>query len=97
MMKLIDEADERSTRRLTAATAVLKGVTEMDVDPTQKTIGEDRIFLDPFSDTPLKVYDVPKDSIMKLSSPKWKPRLHLTKQEREIVSTDGTVLLLGRR
>ena len=97
MMKMIDESDERSTRRLTSASAVLKGGTEMAINAQQKTIGEDRIFLDPFLNSPMKVYDLPKDSIMKLSSPKWRPRLHLTKQEREIVNTDGTVLLLGRR
>jgi len=75
---------------------MLKGGTSLDVDAQHKMIGEDRVFLDPFSDTPLKVYDIPRDSILKLNSPKWKPRLHLTKQEREIVDSDSTVLLLGR-
>lgn len=96
MMKMIDEADERSERRLTSASALLSGSSEMDVDAHQKTIGSDRIFLDPFSDTPLKVYEIPRDEILKLASPKWTPRLHLTKQEKEIVATDGTILLLGR-
>jgi len=96
MMKMIDEADERSERRLTSATAMLSGSSEMEVDAQHKTIGSDRVFLDPFSDTPLKVYAIPRDEILKLASPKWTPRLHLTKQEKEIVATDGTVLLLGR-
>ena len=96
MMKMIDEADERSERRLTSAAVLLSGKTEMCVDAHTKTIGDDRVFLDPFSDTPLKVYDIPREEILKLVSPKWKPRLHLTRQEREIVQTEGTVLLLGR-
>ena len=96
MMKMIDEADERSERRLTSAAVLLSGTSEMKVDAQQKTIGTDRIFLDPFSDTPLKVYDIPREEITKLESPKWTPRLHLTKQECEIVQTEGTVLLLGR-
>ena len=96
MMKMIDEADERSERRLTSAAVLLSGHTEMSIDAHNKTIGDDRVFLDPFSDTPLKVYDIPREEILKLVSPKWKPRLHLTRQEREIVQTEGTVLLLGR-
>jgi tetratricopeptide (TPR) repeat protein len=80
-MKMIDEADERASRRLTSASSLSEDT------PT---------LLDPRSDTPLKVYNIPRDQIKKLESDNWKPRLHLTKEEKSIVETDGTVLLLGR-
>ena len=36
------------------------------------------------------------DEFEKLNDPTWKPRLHLTTRERQVVETSGTVLLLGR-
>lgn len=95
-MKMIDEADERSSRRLTSATSLLEDSTSDGVDGQKQKIGSDKVFLDPFSDTPLKIYALPRDEIKKLDSSQWKPRLHLTKQVKSIVEMQGTVLLLGR-
>jgi len=56
----------------------------------------DLIFLDAETRVPLTVYDVPRGEVTKLACPDWKPHLALTEEEKNVVNTDGTVLLLGR-
>jgi len=45
---------------------------------------------------PLKVYDIGTAEIDNIAKKDWTPKLHLTKEEREVVEIRGTVLLLGR-
>jgi hypothetical protein len=52
--------------------------------------------LDPRGNTPLKLYNVGFHDLDKLLDNVWNPPLHLTEAEREIVETNGTVLVLGR-
>jgi len=46
--------------------------------------------------TPLKLFEVEPDDLERLTDESWKPQLYLTKEERSIVQTKGTVLVLGR-
>ena len=96
LIRLIDDAESRSSRQLTSAT-VLADIGESHGESLVDDISEtERILLDPLGDTPLKLYEVRPDEIKKLKDPTWKPRLYLTTREREVVETSGTVLLLGR-
>ena len=96
LMTLIDDAESRSSRQLTAASSLSEISSGIDSTLTGDDIYEDRIMLDPLGDTPLKLFEVNSDEIERLSDPSWKPRLFLTTREREVVETCGTVLLLGR-
>jgi hypothetical protein len=45
----------------------------------------------------LRLYNIQREDIYKLGdSSLWQPPLHLTIKERQVVETQGTVLLLGR-
>jgi hypothetical protein len=92
---LIDDAQSRSSRQLTLASA-LPEIREGGERTDSVVEGEDTVVLDPLGDTPLKLFEVHPNEIEKLRDPKWKPRLYLTPREREVVETTGTVLLLGR-
>ena len=52
--------------------------------------------LDAMGNVPLKLYDVSFNEIDAISDKAWKPPMHLTKKETEVVQAKGTVLLLGR-
>lgn len=97
---MIDKADGRSSRRLelTSATQLIEISTKIMQANYENAKGEDRIYLDPLSDTPLKLHRVDRDEIPKLmaAGSGWKPPLYLTRQERQIVEQNGTTLLLGR-
>jgi AAA domain len=93
LANLIDDAESRSKRQLTSAFELPEIEQARFAD---ESAASDFLMLDPFSDTPLKLYEVHYDEIWKLKDASWKPRLHLTTNEREIVETSGTVLLLGR-
>jgi hypothetical protein len=96
LMGLIDDAENRSSRQLTSASTLPNIHDETEAKVVSEQVEAERIMLDPLGDTPLKLYEVAPDEIEKLSDPTWKPRLHLTTREREVVETPGTVLLLGR-
>ena len=89
-VKLIDEAEKRSRRQLVGA---------LEVDEVGNsdsfTIGND-IMLDPKGNTPMKFYEVTYTNIDRLQDLAWHPPIYLTKEEREIVETNGTVLVVGR-
>lgn len=92
-LKLIEEAEKRSSRQLTPASMV---VHEANGNGESAELSSDFIMLDPKGHTPLKLYNVPSQDLSKLLNSKWEPLLHLTKAERDIVETVGTVLVLGR-
>ena len=59
-------------------------------------LDNDTILLDPFANTPLKIHQLPSSDIDKLELESWTPPFRLTNDERKIVQTKGTVLVLGR-
>jgi hypothetical protein len=93
LMSLIDDAESRSKRQLVDASKLSDIEKTSNIDDESAT--EEEIMLDPLSDTPLKLYEVSPEDIKKLNDVSWKPQLYLTSEEREIVETSGTVLVLG--
>jgi len=59
-------------------------------------LGDDTILLDPLANTPLKIHQLSSTEIDKLELEKWTPPFRLTTEEKEIIQTPGTVLVLGR-
>jgi hypothetical protein len=59
-------------------------------------LGNDTILLDPLANTPLKIHQLSSTEIDKLELEKWTPPFRLTTEEKQIVQTPGTVLVLGR-
>jgi hypothetical protein len=95
LMDLIDDAESRSSRQLTLASELPEMDDSVDGRNCETAAGE-HILLDPFGNTPLKLYAVHREDIRRLDDTAWKPPLHLTSREREIVETSGTVLVFGR-
>jgi hypothetical protein len=95
LARLIDDADSRSRRQLESVTSLLKMEAGGETK-TPETDGKARVLLDPFGNTPLKLYKLGFDEIEELNREDWQPRLSLTKEEDDIVKTKGTVLVLGR-
>jgi hypothetical protein len=93
LMRLVDDSKNRSDRHRVS----IEDIEEMkDAEATEGDDDEHEIFLDPLGNVPLKVYDVNTDDIDKIAAKDWTPSLHLTAEERDVVETLGTVLLLGR-
>jgi hypothetical protein len=71
-----------------------------DTDNTILDHQKKTLVLDPLGNVPLKVYEIGKTScdedMEKILKETWMPKLYLTTQERNVVQTEGTVLLLGR-
>lgn len=93
-MYKIDDSVDRSARQVIDALELLGVGT--DGAPEQNVSASERVQLDPETNTPLKIYDVPWDDIERLHENDWTPPLRLTEQERKIVECEGTVLILGR-
>ena len=87
-MELIDDAANRSSR--TTLASELPDIQEA-ASAARKTTSDDtgRILLDPKGDIPLKLYQLVTDEIDKLNVRSWRPRLHLTPKENQIVETPG--------
>jgi hypothetical protein len=100
LMKLIDDSKKRSERHRISITEIEEfqhddvGGDESKSDMEGKHGHE--IFLDPLGNVPLKVYNISTDEIEDIAKDNWTPGLHLTDEERDVVETRGTVLLLGR-
>lgn len=101
-MRRIDEAETRSIRQLTAVSAfpdMMSAVMGENADAygeAGKDLRHDEVKLDPMSDTPLKLYALRYDDLNRMAASTWLPPLYLTTEERKIVETEETVLLLGR-
>jgi len=97
LVKHIGNSQDRNHRRLFSNDDLAMEDSQPQSDDlnSRKAIKYDAI-LDPFGNTPMKVFEVSVDSIDEMASESWVPRLRLTKEERDIVETRGTVLLLGR-
>ena len=54
------------------------------------------VLLDVYGNVPLKLYEATFHSINEITKDSWTPKLHLTEEERDIVETEGTVLVQGR-
>ena len=108
-MTKIDEAEGRMNRQAFKSTAsglMANGETTGAVgedgefqDTTEDggmILDNDVILLDPNGNTPLKIHELPSTELDKLIIEDWKPPFRLTNDERKIVQTPGTVLVLGR-
>lgn len=90
---LVDNSEKRSSRPLTSASEALQLSQTDDQDSLFET---GTVLLDPTRHVPLRLYEVPNDEFERLESTGWRPPLHLTPREKEIVETQGTVCILGR-
>jgi len=95
LMKLIDDSKNRSERQRISITEIEELKHVGCVADEGKKKGHE-IFLDPLGNVPLKVYNIDTDDIEDIAKENWTPGLHLTDEERDVVETRGTVLLLGR-
>mmetsp|Transcript_31441 Transcript_31441/g.75852 ORF Transcript_31441/g.75852 Transcript_31441/m.75852 type:complete len:2512 (-) Transcript_31441:67-7602(-) len=91
MVKLIDDSQARSNRQL------VRAETSNDASEKDDMTCSSRIVLDPMGNVPMKVFEFGGiDEIGQVAQDNWTPRLKLTDEERGVVETTGTVLLLGR-
>jgi Ankyrin repeats (many copies)/AAA domain len=90
--RLIDSSLGRSDRQLSDAFAKLG----IDSASTSASSHPAAIVLDPFGNTPLTLYTVTSDHAPKLADAGWTPPLRLTPEERAVVESTGTTLVLGR-
>jgi len=93
LMKLIEDSQNRKHRRLTSGDEL---VQDKDSLAARRNTIEREAILNPLGNTPMKVYEVSLEDVNELASTSWVPKLRLTREERDVVETSGTVLLLGR-
>jgi hypothetical protein len=87
--KLIDDSKNRTARQQLPSSFISQvenGVSQQENKMDVK--------LDPIGNVPLKVYDI--QNVDDIVADNWAPRMHLTREERDVVEAKGTVLLLGR-
>lgn len=94
-MKLIDDSKNRSERKRISI-AEIEELKHIGGGSDSEEKEKHEVFLDPLGNVPLKVYSISTDEIDDISEVDWNPILHLTDQERDVVESRGTVLLLGR-
>ena len=102
-MALIDEAEQRSQRKWTSASALFESsslVNDGESFGTDETAvmlldSTNQILPDPLGDVPLKIHVLTRAELPKLAIRHWKPRLSLTKEEQACVQKPGTELLRG--
>jgi hypothetical protein len=92
LMRHIDRAENRCTEKLQSALTLFVETRENVLHLDDRN----RILADPLGDTPLKLHLLFRSDIRKFSNKEWKPRLHLTAEELQVVRRTGTVLVLGR-
>lgn len=90
--RLIGSSLGRTNRQLSDALSTL-GIRSMVETASSHA---DAIVLDPQGNTPLKLFTVEREHAQKLADPSWTPPLRLTPEERAIVESTGTTLVLGR-
>ncbi len=100
LANLIDDSDSRSTRQRTdleELESLAPGMIENSKTDSVITPFDERpVVLDPLGNVPLKVYEIPAHDLENVAEDTWMPPMHLTEEEKKVVETDGTVLLLGR-
>ncbi len=89
--KLIDDAKNRAARQQLPDSFIAE--MENGITPHKERM---EVKLDPYGNVPLKLYDVSFDNVNDIVDESWTPQMHLTEEERNVVETKGTVLLLGR-
>lgn len=97
LARLIDDAASRSQRQLVSIAdlpELRSQVVGMNANAAEAS--SRRVLLDPAGNTPLKLYELRFDEMDEIETKSWKPRLYLTDEERDIIETSGTVLVLGR-
>ena len=92
LVERIDDSQSRSSRQLASAVHLIE---EEDAAVPDKKNAH-RIILDPLENVPLKVYEVPVHNIGSINDKTWIPCLKLTDEERDVIETNGTALLLDR-
>ncbi len=96
LMRLMDDSKNRSARQQLPQSLV-SDLEHEGLITRQQTQQKEDVLLDVFGNVPLKLYDVHLGSIEDIITKEaWTPTLHLTEEERDVVETEGTVLLLGR-
>ena len=93
-IKQIDETEARMNRQFRKSASEL--FDDESDEGSAMALDNDTILLDPFANTPLKIHQLPSSDIDKLELESWTPPFRLTNDERKIVQTKGTVLVLGR-
>ncbi|KAL7575583.1 hypothetical protein ACA910_020154 [Epithemia clementina (nom. ined.)] len=86
-MGLIDDAGKRSKRQLVPATDAFASDLQHDTGD---------IMLDLKADVPLKLYELSATFVGNLNHATWRPPMHMTPRERDIVDSEGSVCVLGR-
>lgn len=89
--KLIDDAKNRAARQQLPDSFIAE--MKNGITPHKERMN---VKLDPYGNVPLKLYDVSFDNVNDIVDESWTPQMHLTEEERNVVETKGTVLLLGR-
>jgi hypothetical protein len=87
LARLIDASHERSVRQRS---------DELTFTDENELSDSETVVLNPFGNTPMKLYVVSADRVPELANVAWTPPLHLTPEERNVVESVGTTLLLGR-
>mmetsp|Transcript_31447 Transcript_31447/g.75881 ORF Transcript_31447/g.75881 Transcript_31447/m.75881 type:complete len:2497 (-) Transcript_31447:208-7698(-) len=97
LVRLIDDSKARSNRQLVPAGSFVDPNHVAPSASENEQTNSSRIVLDPMGNVPMKVYQFGGiDEIGHVVEESWTPRLKLTDEERDVVETKGTVLLLGR-
>jgi len=96
LMRLIDDSKNRSQRQRISMDEMDEMKDASHMNGRNNIKDEDEIFLDPLGNVPMRVYDIGMNEIENIKKKDWTPALHLTDEERKVVETKGTVLLLGR-
>lgn len=91
LMERIDDSKSRSQRQLISAADLIESG-----NGTCTEEGDRRIMLDPMGNIPLKVYEVCTAELDNVANESWVPRLVLSDEEKDVVESDGSVMLLGR-
>ena len=90
-IRLIDEAFQRQI------IPSLQDASASEAEAFNSRASEhELVLIDPASNGILKMFDVKKNELNLLGTQEWKPPLHLTRRETELVNMNGVVVILGR-
>eukprot|EP00934_Nitzschia_sp_Nitz4_P003879 Nitzschia sp. Nitz4//scaffold167_size49223//10984//18384//NITZ4_007032-RA/size49223-processed-gene-0.31-mRNA-1//-1//CDS//3329538266//3869//frame0 len=93
LMRLIDDCESRSSRqRISVDTLTNNDRAAGEING----VTNHAVRLNPLGNVPMKVYSMQYEDLHQIMDASWTPRLYLSTEERSIVESRGTVLLLGR-